>query len=220
MASIIRVKRSTGITPPSSLNFGELGLTIGVGTANNSGGRLFAGDNATNAQIVGGRYYTDLLSLDPGKVASQANPTTAANGFVAILDSDRKVDQWNVDNLTLDGNTFSSTNTDGDVIINPNGSGDIMIPDDTLLGFGGGSDGTAAPDATIEYDEDGDNKIKVSNKRLRRLAYLDVHQLNYNLFSLYNIYKKIITKDAANNQIIVLFIALAILFTLAYLLLV
>ena len=140
MASIIRVKRSTGITPPSSLNFGELGLTIGVGTANNSGGRLFAGDNASNAQVVGGRYYTDLLSIDPGKVASQANPTTAANGFVAILDSDRKVDQWNVDNLTLDGNTFSSTNTDGDVIINPNGSGEIMIPDDTLLGFGGGSD--------------------------------------------------------------------------------
>ena len=33
-------------------------------------------------------------------------------------------------------------------------------------------------------------------------------------------YKKIMTKDAANNQIIVLFIALAILFTLAYLLLV
>ena len=65
-----------------------------------------------------------------------------------------------------------------------------------------------------------DRKINVSNKRLRRLAYLDVHQLNYKLFSLYNIYKKIITKDAANNQIVVLFIALTILFTLAYLLLV
>jgi hypothetical protein len=65
-----------------------------------------------------------------------------------------------------------------------------------------------------------DKKINVSNKRLRRLAYLDVHQLNYKLFSLYNIYKKIITKDAANNQIVVLFIALAILFTLVYLLLV
>ena len=65
-----------------------------------------------------------------------------------------------------------------------------------------------------------DKKINVSNKRLRRLAYLDVHQLNYKLFSLYNIYKKIITKDAANNQIVVLLIALAILFTLAYLLLV
>jgi len=65
-----------------------------------------------------------------------------------------------------------------------------------------------------------DNKINVSNKRLRRLAYLDVHQLNYKLFSLYNIYKKIITKDAANNQIVVLFIALTILFALAYLLLI
>ena len=42
-----------------------------------------------------------------------------------------------------------------------------------------------------------DKKINVSNKRLRRLAYLDVHQLNYKLFSLYNIYKKIITKDEA-----------------------
>jgi len=45
----------------------------------------------------------------------------------------------------------------------------------------------------------------------------------YNFFDDFlvgNIYKKIITKDAANNQIVVLFIALAILFTLAYLLLV
>tara|TARA_A100000164_G_scaffold152649_1_gene135533 strand:+ start:1215 stop:2912 length:1698 start_codon:yes stop_codon:yes gene_type:complete len=153
MASIIRVRRSTGINPPGSLNFGELGLTVGVGTANNSGGRVFAGDNASNPQVVGGRYYTDLLSLDPGKVASQANPTTAANGFVAILDSDRKVDQWNVDNLTLDTNTLSSTNTDGDIIFNPNGSGDIMIPDDTKLGFGGGANGTAAPDFGIEFDD-------------------------------------------------------------------
>ena len=152
MASIIRVKRSTGITPPSSLNFGELGLTVGVGTANNSGGRLFAGDNSSNPQVVGGRYFTDLLSIDPGKVASQANPTTAANGFVAILDSDRKVDQWNVDNLTLDGNTFSSTDTDGDIIFNPNGSGDVMIPDDTKLGFGGGANGLVNPNFGIEFD--------------------------------------------------------------------
>ena len=109
MASIIRVKRSTGTTAPSSLNFGELGLTIGVGTHGNKGGRLFAGDNSSNPQEVGGRYYTDLLSIAPGLVAGQVNPTTAANGFVAILDQNRKVDQWNVDNLTLYSNTLSST---------------------------------------------------------------------------------------------------------------
>ena len=162
MASIIRVKRSTGINPPQSgLNFGELGLTVGVGTANNSGGRLFAGDNASNAQVVGGRYYTDLLSLDPGKVASQANPTTAANGFVAILDSDRKVDQWNVDNLTLDGNTFSSTDTNGDINIDPNGSGEIVIPDDTFLTFGTGKD------SKIEYDENGTDQLNITGADVR-----------------------------------------------------
>ena len=156
MASIIRVKRSTGITPPSSLNFGELGLTIGVGTANNSGGRLFAGDNASNAQVVGGRYFTDLLSIDPGKVASQANPTTAANGFVAILDSDRKVDQWNVDNLTLDGNTLSSTNANGDILLDPAGTGEINIPDDTFLSFG------TDKNSKLEYDENGTDKLVVT----------------------------------------------------------
>ena len=120
MASIIRVKRSTGTSAPSSLNYGELGLTVGVGTHGNKGGRVFAGDNAQNAQVVGGRYYTDLLSIEPGKVASQANPTTTANGFVAILDQNRKVDEWNVDNLTLDGNTLSSSDTDGDIVLDPN----------------------------------------------------------------------------------------------------
>ena len=46
MASIIRVKRSTGTTAPGSLQFGELGLTIGSGTQGNKGERLFVGDNA------------------------------------------------------------------------------------------------------------------------------------------------------------------------------
>ena len=85
MASIIRVKRSTGTGAPSSLNFGELGLTVGVGTHGNRGGRLFAGDNSSNAQIVGGRYYTDLLSIAPGLVDGQQNPTTAANGTMPTV---------------------------------------------------------------------------------------------------------------------------------------
>ncbi len=156
MASIIRIRRSTGTAAPSSLNFGELGLTVGVGTHGNKGGRLFAGDNSSNPQVVGGRYYTDLLSIEAGKVASQANPTTAANGFVPVLDSDRKVDQWNVDNLRLDSNTLSTQNTDGDLYLDPNGSGEVIIPDDTFLTFGD------SKDAKIEYDENGGDKIQVT----------------------------------------------------------
>ena len=156
MASIIRIRRSTGTAAPSSLNFGELGLTIGVGQHGNKGGRLFAGDNSNNPQVIGGRYYTDLLSIGPGLVASQSNPSTAANGFVAVLDQNRNVDQWNVDNLRLDSNTLSTQNTDGDLYLDPNGSGEVIIPDDTFLTFGD------SKDAKIEYDENGTDTVKVS----------------------------------------------------------
>ena len=157
MASIIRVKRSTGTSAPSSLNFGEVGVTLsGSGTVGNKGDRLFVGDNAGNPQVVGGRYFTDLLSIGPGLVAGQANPSTASNGFVPVLNSDRKVDQWNVDNLRLDANVLSSTNTDGDIFFTPNGAGEVVIGDDIFLTFGD------SKDAKIEYDENGDDRINVT----------------------------------------------------------
>ena len=134
MASIIRIKRSTGTVAPGSLYYGELGLTIGIGSHGNFGGRLFVGDNSaspdtadTDPVVIGGKYYTDLLSIAPGLVADQANPTIGANGFVAILDQNRKVNQWNVDNLTLDANKISSTNANGDIELDPAGTGDLKF---------------------------------------------------------------------------------------------
>ncbi len=171
MASIIRVRRSTGTVAPPTINYGELGLTIGVGTHGNGGGRLYAGDNnspSSNPQVVGGRYYSDLLSIYPGRVAGQTNPTTAANGFVAICDQARKVDQWNVDNLTLDGNTLSSTDTDGDIIFDPDGSGEIVVPDDTFLTFG------TSKDSKVEYDENGTDHVLVTGADWRFMNNLDV----------------------------------------------
>ena len=157
MASFIRIKRSTGTSAPSSLKFGELGVTLsGGGTQGNSGDRLFVGDNGENPQVVGGRYFTDLLSNVAGSVASAANASTAANGFVAIVDQNRKVDQWNVDNLRLDANVLSSTNTDGDIFFEPNGSGEVVIGDDIFLTFGD------SKDAKIEYDENGTDRVQVT----------------------------------------------------------
>ena len=160
MASFIRIKRSTGSTAPSNLQFGELALTIAAGTQANKGERLFVGDDATNADVVGGKYYTDLLAHAPGTLASVTNPTTASNGFGVIVDQNRKIDQWNVDDLRIDGRTISSQTTDAHIAINPDGSGEVHIPDDTKLGFGGGADGLSAADATIEYDENGTDKLK------------------------------------------------------------
>ena len=143
-----------------------MGVTLsGGGTQGNSGDRLFVGDNGENPQVVGGRYFTDLLSNTPGSVASAANASTAANGFVAILDQTRKVDQWNVDNLRLDANVLSTTNTDGDLFISPNGSGEVIIPDDTFLTFGD------SKDIKIEYDEATNNRVEVSSPTGADWAY-------------------------------------------------
>lgn len=155
MASIIRVKRSTGTSSPGTLQYGELAYTVGVGTFGNLGSRLFIGDTLLNPLIIGGKYYTDLLGVGPGLVDGQSNPGTAANGFVPILDQDRKVDQWNVDNIRLDGNTLSSQNTDGDIVLDPNGVGHISIPDDTNLSFG------TSKDTSIYYDEAGNDRLEV-----------------------------------------------------------
>ena len=170
MASIIRIKRSSGTSKPASLNWGEMAYVTGIGQyggVNQYKDRVFLGDDGTNVHPVAGHYYTSMMEHTPGAVNGVTNTRNSDGGIVAILDSNRKIDLWNVDNLTLDANTLSSTNTNGDIIFNPAGSGEVMIPDDTKLGFGGGSNGTQNSNATIEYDEDGDDELKFAGANVR-----------------------------------------------------
>ena len=55
-----------------------------------------------------------------------------------------------------------------------------------------------------------DNGKYLSNRRLRRLAYLDVHQNSYKLYLLYMEYKKIMNSDAVNNQTIAIVIVVGL----------
>ena len=55
----------------------------------------------------------------------------------------------------------------------------------------------------------------LSNRRLRRLAYLDVHQNNYTLYLLYMDYKKVMNSDAANNQTIAIVIVIGLMIAAA-----
>ena len=159
MASIIRIKRSSGTEKPASLAWGELGYVTGIGSyggLNQYKDRVFVGDDGTNSIPVGGHYYTSMMEHSPGAVAGVQNTRNTDGGIVAVMDNTRRVDQWNVDNLRLDLNTLSSTDTDGDVIFSTDGSGHVNVVDDTFLSFG------SDHDAMIEYDEDGDNEVKVT----------------------------------------------------------
>ena len=55
----------------------------------------------------------------------------------------------------------------------------------------------------------------LSNKRLRRLAYLDVLTNNYKLYLLYMDYKKIMSNEASNNQTIAIVIVVGLMITVA-----
>ena len=44
-----------------------------------------------------------------------------------MLDSNKKIDEWSVDNLKLDGRIISSTDTNGNIEITPHGSGKSVI---------------------------------------------------------------------------------------------
>ena len=170
MASIIRIKRSSGTAKPSSLNWGEMAYVTGIGSfggVNQYKDRVFLGDDGSNVNPVAGHFYTSMMEHSPGNLTGVTNSRNSDGGIVAILDSNRKIDEWSVDDLKLNGNVLSSETTDSDIIINPNGSGDIMVPDDTKLGFGGGSDGTASPDATIEYDENGTDQLTFAGADVR-----------------------------------------------------
>ena len=171
MASIIRIKRSSGTSKPSALQWGEYGYVTGIGSyggTNQYKDRIFLGDDGTNANPIGGFFYTSMMEHAAGAIAGQANANTRNQdrGVVAVTvpatnsglggAESLKVDQWNVDNLRLDGNVISSTDTDGDIKLDPNGSGEVHIPDDTFLSFGDDKD------AKIEYDENGTNRVQVT----------------------------------------------------------
>ena len=170
MASIIRIKRSSGTNKPASLQWGELGYVTGIGSyggLNQYKDRVFLGDDGTNANPVGGYYYTSMMEHEPGVIpAASHNSRNQDRGVVAIMApatnsglggaESLKVNQWNVDNLRIDGNVISSTDTDGDIRLDPHGTGEVVIPDDTFLAFGDDDD------ARIEYDEDGTNRVQVT----------------------------------------------------------
>jgi hypothetical protein len=94
--------------------------------------RIFVGDDGTNVNPVAGHYYTSMMEHTPGNLSGVSNTRNSDGGIVAVVDSNRKIDEWNVDNLTLNGNELSSTDADGDIVFNPNGTGDVVLSADTV----------------------------------------------------------------------------------------
>ena len=124
MASIIRVKRSSTSGNPAVLGAGELAYSALTNNDINGGDRLYIGvgtetaGDAANHIVIGGKYFTDLLDHTRGEL-------TASSAL--ITDASSKLDNLKVDNLDLNGNTLSITNTNGNLTLAANGTGFIDI---------------------------------------------------------------------------------------------
>ena len=140
MATILKIKRSSTnpTATPGGLGQGELAYGEGTSTYTDaqgasvtSHGKLFVGKGsetngiAAGLDIIGGKYFTDLLDHGHGTVTANS---------AAIVDSAKKVNEWNVDNITLNGNTISTTNSNGDLTVDTNGTGDVIIAGANTLG--------------------------------------------------------------------------------------
>lgn len=153
MASIIRIKRSTTAGNPATLAAGELAYS-GLGNNDSNGGdRLYLGlgtetnGNAASHLVIGGKYFTDLLDHTRGEL-------TASSALIA--DANSKLNNLKVDNLDLDGNTITSTDANGNIVLDPNGTGYVSIVGTNGVVIPVGTTGQRAPSVqgAIRYNTD------------------------------------------------------------------
>ena len=144
MAARIRIKRSSTSGNPSTLAAGELAYSALSDNGSNGGDRLYIGMgaetsfNAANHLVIGGVYYTSLI--DNG---GSGGTLTTNKKSIPVLSSTGTIDKWLVGNLQLTGDTISTTDTNGNLILNPNGTGKISIANTWTLPRDAGTNGYA-----------------------------------------------------------------------------
>jgi hypothetical protein len=98
MASTIRIKRSGTSGNPSVLGQGELAYSYLADNGSNGGDRLYIGTgteiagNAVNHEVIGGKFFTDMLDHDKGVLV----PNSAL-----IVDADKKIDELTIDDIMV-----------------------------------------------------------------------------------------------------------------------
>jgi len=147
--SLIRIKRSGSSGSPGALAQGEMAYSFLGGTQSNGGERLYIGTGtetggiAANIEVIGGKYFTDKLDHVPGTL-------TASSAL--IVDADSKIDVLNIDNITINGNSITSTDANGNIVLDPNGTGSVNVSSAKIINLATPTTGTDA--ATKQYVDD------------------------------------------------------------------
>lgn len=116
--TVIVTKYSTGTGSPASN-----ALAVGEQAYSFNSNKLFIGQtdgSNVTARIIGGQLYTDMMDHTAGTLTASS---------AVIVDSSLKIDNFNIGNITVTGasNTISSTNANGNITVDPNGTGLIVL---------------------------------------------------------------------------------------------
>ena len=123
MATIIKIKTSSGLGKPATAKIGELSYSYAVGAYNTLGDKLFIGvgpvdgnGDASSQEVIGGKYFTAALDHAPGTL-------TASSAI--IVDANKAVDEIIIGNSTTVGggiklNEGTNNGTDNIIIKAPN----------------------------------------------------------------------------------------------------
>ena len=123
MATIIKIKTSSGLGKPATAKIGELSYSYAVGAYNTLGDKLFIGvgpvdgnGDASAQEVIGGKYFTAALDHAPGTL-------TASSAI--IVDANKAVDEIIIGNSTTVGggiklNEGTNNGTDNIIIKAPN----------------------------------------------------------------------------------------------------
>lgn len=110
-----------------------------------------------NGSVLATTFTDGTASLSSGSLSNVKLGSLTTNGFIKTSGGDGAlsvdtstyltaipdpltIGQLNVDNLTLDGNTLSSTDSNGNIILDPNGTGLVNVSSDLSVGTNGTSD--------------------------------------------------------------------------------
>jgi len=125
--------------------------------------------------VVGPASATDeaiaRFDTTTGKLIQNSVITATDAGVMA------GVTQLNVDNLRLDGNTLSTTDTNGDLILAPNGTGDVVLDRVKASGSAGLIFQNASGTQQAEFGAGGGTNAAINGTTNMGTASADYHQV-------------------------------------------
>ena len=107
----------------------------------------FTATSGTSVVLAAGAATNDLVNIYAFKSFTTADMVSKSAG--GTFSGAVTVPQLNADNLRLDGNTISSTDTNGDITLDPNGTGAVVVDAGHSLGVG-----TATPESFYSLADD------------------------------------------------------------------